>query len=222
MRSRLLTSAALLVLAAACSSEIDDKPAAAVSDPTAPAEIEEATDSQDMNEPPKSPEMPMQTLQLDPAQSKFEFVGAKVTGDHRGTFGEYKGALQLDPAGNPAKLDIEVATASLKVEPEKLQGHLQSEDFLDVAKYPTAKFTMEGFQAIDTEGMHQIKGLLDLHGVQKQIEFPAKLEFSDAGVEASAQFTINRKDFGIVYPGKPDDLIKDDVLLDLALRFPKS
>ena len=33
------------------------------------------------------------------------------------------------------------------------------------------------------------------------------------------EFTINRKDFGIVYKGKPDNLIKDDVLLKIALDF---
>jgi hypothetical protein len=37
-------------------------------------------------------------------------------------------------------------------------------------------------------------------------------------VEVDAEFAINRKDFGIVYPGMPDDLIKDDVLLKLHIR----
>ena len=38
-----------------------------------------------------------------------------------------------------------------------------------------------------------------------------------AGFAAST--TINRKDFQIVYAGKPDDLIKDEVLLKLDLAF---
>ena len=37
-----------------------------------------------------------------------------------------------------------------------------------------------------------------------------------------AEFTINRKDFGILYAGMPDDLIKDDVLLKIDLRIPRS
>jgi hypothetical protein len=32
-----------------------------------------------------------------------------------------------------------------------------------------------------------------------------------------SEFAINRKDFNIVYPGKPDDLIKDEVLLKLDI-----
>jgi hypothetical protein len=41
-------------------------------------------------------------------------------------------------------------------------------------------------------------------------------------VDVDAEFVINRKDFGVVYPGMPDDLIKDDVLLKLQLRAKKA
>ena len=34
----------------------------------------------------------------------------------------------------------------------------------------------------------------------------------------SATFSINRKDFGIEYPGKVDDLIRDNVVLEVALE----
>ena len=40
-------------------------------------------------------------------------------------------------------------------------------------------------------------------------------------VNAEAEFVINRKDFGIAYPGKPDDLIKDDVAIKLSLHAKK-
>ena len=33
--------------------------------------------------------------------------------------------------------------------------------------------------------------------------------------------TAALKDFGIVYPGKQDDLIRDDVLLKLSLKAPR-
>ena len=39
-----------------------------------------------------------------------------------------------------------------------------------------------------------------------------------SSVDADAEFAINRKDFGVVYPGMPDDLIKDDVLIKLKLH----
>jgi hypothetical protein len=41
-------------------------------------------------------------------------------------------------------------------------------------------------------------------------------------VQVEAEFAINRKDFGINYPGMADDLIKDDVLILLKLDAKKS
>ncbi len=38
------------------------------------------------------------------------------------------------------------------------------------------------------------------------------------GISAIAEFSIKRFDFGIVYPGKADDLIRDEVLIKLDLR----
>ena len=61
-------------------------------------------------------------------------------------------------------------------------------------------------------------GNLELHGVTKSIKFPATVKASGDSVEVDAEFAINRKDFGVVYPGMPDDLIKDDVLLKLHVR----
>jgi polyisoprenoid-binding protein YceI len=36
-------------------------------------------------------------------------------------------------------------------------------------------------------------------------------------VKIHAKFDINRKDFGIVYAGKADDLIRDEVVIELKL-----
>ena len=33
---------------------------------------------------------------------------------------------------------------------------------------------------------------------------------------ANIEFSLNRKEFDIMYPGKPDDLIRDDVVLKLT------
>ena len=58
-------------------------------------------------------------------------------------------------------------------------------------------------------------GNLDLHGIVKQISFPAQIQITDSGFTAEAEFSIKRFDFDIVYPGKPDDLIRDEVLIKL-------
>jgi polyisoprenoid-binding protein YceI len=61
--------------------------------------------------------------------------------------------------------------------------------------------------------------LLELRGVTKTVSFPANITIDAKTAKGTAEFKINRKDFGIEYPGKPDDLIKDEVLLKIALVF---
>jgi hypothetical protein len=40
-------------------------------------------------------------------------------------------------------------------------------------------------------------------------------------VTVDSEFAINRKDFGIVYAGKADDLVRDDVVIKLDLKSPR-
>ena len=68
-------------------------------------------------------------------------------------------------------------------------------------------------------GADSVKGTLDLHGVKKEISFPAKVTVEETKASIGAEFTLMRKDFGIVYPGKPEDLIRDEVLVKGKLSF---
>jgi polyisoprenoid-binding protein YceI len=155
--------------------------------------------------------------------SSLEFVGAKVTGKHDGKFEKFQGTIQV-PDNDPTKgtVSVDVETASLVSDAEKLTGHLKSPDFLDVAKFPKATFVSTSVRAGGDGGAsHTVTGNLTLHGVTKTISFPATVQVSGDSAEVTAEFAINRKDFGIVYPGKPDDLIRDDVLLKLKFKAKK-
>jgi polyisoprenoid-binding protein YceI len=205
--------AATLLAAPACQSELDDKPTAQIND-AVPAKSPEAAPVAKEGDATAT-----QTLALVGAKSSIEFVGAKVSGDHRGSFGSPTGSVQL--AGDEVKaMRVEVSTTDLSIQPEKLAGHLRSPDFFDVEKYPMASFTLASVAAKGADGStHEVTGDLELRGVKKSITFPAQVKFSEAGVAATASFKINRQDFGIVYTGMADDLIKDEVLLDLKLEF---
>jgi polyisoprenoid-binding protein YceI len=63
-----------------------------------------------------------------------------------------------------------------------------------------------------------VTGNFELHGVTKSITFPANIVTSPDGVSVDADFAINRKDFGIAFAGNADDLIRDNVVLKLALK----
>lgn len=162
---------------------------------------------------------PVAVLEITPDNSKVEFVGAKVTRSHPGGFSDFGGKLQLaDPPEN-SQIDMTIRTATLFADDPKLTKHLKSPDFFDVEKFPTATFTSTD---IKKEGAgHVISGDLTLHGVTKRISFPATITVTDGEVKAVSEFSINRKDFGLVYPGMPDDLIRDLVVVKLSLALPR-
>lgn len=151
------------------------------------------------------------------AGSKVAFVGAKITGKHDGFFGKFRGKVTLvDGDIVKSSVQVEVDTDSLSTDQERLSGHLKSADFFDVARFPRARFQSTQIQAGGERGAtHTVTGNLELHGVSKSIRFPATITAAFEAITVKSEFGINRKDFAIVYPGKPDDLIKDEVLVIL-------
>jgi len=203
----------VLVALAGCEDPTKDMPKATVST-AAPAKTGAATAKTDA--PPAATE----ALAIDPATSTIGFVGSKVTGKHEGKFEKFSGTITL--AGGKAeggKLAVEIDLGSVKTDQEHLDGHLKSKDFFEVDKFPKATFTSTEIKAGGEKGAtHTVTGDLDLHGVKKSISFPATIAVTADGATGTAEFSINRKDFGLVYPGKPDDLIRDDVGLKLSVK----
>lgn len=194
----------LFALTAGCADPAADAPQAVVEE-AAPEPIETAA---------MQSEGATYTLTAD---SKIGFVGSKVTGSHEGGFEAFSGSIGLvESSPDSSTVEIEIDTTSLWSDNERLTGHLKSADFFEVETYPTATFASTSIEPA-AEGGYLITGNLDLHGVTKQISFPATIEVGESQVRASAEFAIKRFDFDIVYPGKAEDLIRDDVLVKFDL-----
>jgi polyisoprenoid-binding protein YceI len=152
--------------------------------------------------------------------SSVKFLGAKVTGKQEGTFGSFRGTIEVVDR-NPEKsaVSFEVNIASLATDTPKLTEHLKSPDFLDAEKYPQAHFNSTSIRSdAGPRKTHNVTGNLEMHGVTKSISFPATIRVGEAAVDIDTEFTINRQEFGIKYPGMSDDLIKDEVTLTLKLH----
>jgi len=150
--------------------------------------------------------------------SKIEFTGSKVTGSHEGGFKSFTGHFTVKdgaPVGNDHKVVIDMN--STFSDAEKLTGHLKSPDFFDVAKYPQTTFDVTELKK-NSDTDYTVSGNFKLHGVEKNISFPATVSKSGDTVKIDAKFDINRKDFGIIYTGKADDLIRDEVVIKLSLE----
>ncbi len=209
--TRILLAATLLSLVG-CKSELDGKPVAKVAD----AKVDTKVASDVKVAPPAAA---AKVLKADPAASSIGFVGAKLTGDHTGSFKTFTGETTVEGTV-PKSVNFTIETGSVTSDDEKLTGHLKSPDFFDVEKYPKAEFVSTAIVA-KTAGTatHEVTGDLNLHGEKKAITFPATITVDERGAKGDAEFKINRKDFKIVYPGMPDDLIKDEVLLKISLSF---
>jgi polyisoprenoid-binding protein YceI len=150
------------------------------------------------------------------AGSKIDFVGSKVTGSHDGGFTNFAGSILVADGKIVGSPEIRIAMKSTWSDTEKLTGHLKSPDFFDVEKHPVTTFTVTDVQ--DAGAQQTVTGNLDLHGVTRSINFPAQINVAADEVTVAAEFAINRKEFDINYPGMPNDLIRDNVVIKLDLR----
>lgn len=160
---------------------------------------------------------------FDNTGSKITWTGSKVTGKHDGGFGDFKGTVHVvDGSPEKSKVDVEIDAASITSDQEKLTGHLKSPDFFDVAKFAKVNFaSTEVKPGGDKGATHTVTGNLSLHGITKSITFPATIKVEGDHVSVDSEFAVNRKDFGLNYPGKQDDLIRDDVLVKLSIHAKK-
>jgi polyisoprenoid-binding protein YceI len=162
---------------------------------------------------------------IDAKSSKVEFVGSKVTGSHEGKFTTFSGKIELvDGKPEASNVAIDIDLASVETDEAKLTGHLKSGDFFEVEKFPKGSFVSTKIEpkAGPNGATHELTGNLDLHGVKKSVTFPAKIEVGSDAVHASATFSIDRTQWGILYKGMADNLIKNDVVIKFDVRAPRN
>ncbi len=128
------------------------------------------------------------------------------------------GTLILDKE-NPdkSKVDISINVTDLATGIPEFDKHLKGELFLDVAKYPTAKFVSD--KVIAHGNTAKVQGMLTLHGVTKPVTLNVKLNKSGVSpvtdkmtVGFTASTVIKRSEFGITsyLPG-----VSDEVKIDI-------
>lgn len=173
------------------------------------------------------------TFNIDVANSSVTWTGSKVIGDnHQGKMKLSNGSLNIKD-GNIEAGSFTIDLNSLVVTDleagkgkEDLEGHLKNEDFFDVAKFPTAKFTVSKVAKVSgTPNItHNITGNLTLKDVTKSVTFGANVNVGGNKLSAvTPQFKINRNDWGIVYGNSTiaglakDRVISDDVALIINL-----
>ncbi len=222
---------AAVLVATGCKSEIDNKPAAEVTEVKTGDKMEKKGDAKTEKkagdkmekkaDATKTAAGPAKTLQVDQGKSTIGFVGAKITGDHKGDFKKFSGSATIT-GDAPTALEFTVQTASVVADAEKLTNHLKAPDFFNVEKFATATFKSTKIEAKKNgKNTHEVTGNLTIVGKTNQVVFPAMIEKKGGAWHGTSNFTIKRFDWDIKYPGKADDLIKDKVLMKVDLSFPE-
>ena len=87
-----------------------------------------------------------------------------------GRFNEFGGTFNYDEAApEKSSVEVNIKTASVDSNHAERDKHLRSADFLDVEKFPEAKFVSTGY-APGENNTGTLKGDLTLHGVTKPVE----------------------------------------------------
>ncbi len=158
---------------------------------------------------------------IDVSASRVHALGAKVTKQHDIVWKGFDGSLTLD-GDQVVGLSVTVDMNTLEADAEKLTGHLKSDDFFDVASHPTATFVSTSVTAGTNivGATHMVEGDMTIAGKTKRLTFPVTISTEGGAVSAKAEFVIDRRDFDVTYPGRPDDLIKDNVAMTIELVAP--
>lgn len=136
-------------------------------------------------------------------------------------FDKATGTVVLDKAAKTAKVDIVIDTKSVNTGSETFNEHIQGEDFLDTAKYPTATFKSTKV-VFDGDKPSAIEGNLTLKGITKPVTLkvtsflamPHPMMKKDA-IGANATTTVKRTDFNM---GKYAPYVGDDVTIDVTFE----
>lgn len=142
-----------------------------------------------------------------------------------GRFRDFDGVVRFDRQ-NPAasRVELRVAAASIDTANNDRDEHLRSKDFFEVEKFPALTFTSSKVVAKDADTF-EVTGNLTMHGVTRQITFPVEFLGSvqaPRGERAgfSANFVINRKEFGIDWNNILDSgpVLGDEVKVNIEIE----
>ena len=173
------------------------------------------------------------TYALDINQSHVKWIGTKIVGSHNGTIEIQNGQLAvINGKLTSATLTMDmrsIKNSDLK-DPgynKKLVGHLKSNDFFGVEKYPKAYFKAVKIIKADNAGTNQnnymIFGELTIKGITRNVEFPATVVMKSNKVMVEGKLVFDRSKFDVrfgstsFFDSLGDAAINDDIQLIFSL-----
>ena len=137
------------------------------------------------------------------------------------SFKQTTGKVVFDAQAKTGSVDIAIDMKSVNTGFDDFNGHIQREDFLDTAKFPTATFKSTRV-VFDGDKPRSIDGVLTIKGVSKPVtltvtSFQAMPHpmLKKPALGANAFTTIKRSEFNA---GKFAPYVGDEVRIDIAIE----
>lgn len=143
------------------------------------------------------------TFVLDKAHTQVGFVARHMmVSKVRGRFNDYEGSIVV--ADNPADSSVEVTiqAASIFTNEENRDNHLRTNDFLNVAEYPTLTFRSTKVE-LGASDQWKVTGDLTIRGVTRQVVLDVQFEgvvqdpWGGQRIGFAASAEIDRNEFGV-------------------------
>ena len=164
---------------------------------------------------------------IDISKSSVKWLGEKVTGSHEGTISVKEGHLHFDNnffTGGNIVIDMStIECTDLVGEPKSsIEGHLSSDDFFGIKKYPTANLEIVNADKIkDSKNKYKVSAILEIKSIKNNIEFEVEI---DNGL-AIVDLVIDRTKYNVKYGSGSffdnlgDKMIYDDFKLSVSLKY---
>ncbi len=156
--------------------------------------------------------------------SVLYWTGYKPAGARQGGFNKFSGTATVSGDDfTTLAVDVTVDVTSMYADAGGVEDCLNSSDFLNPEKFPTAKFVSTKVEKT-TDG-YNVTGDFTFLAVTKSLTLPCALAIQGDKLSASAEVTINRRDWGMKSKswskGIQDTLIKDNVDIGFEILAPK-
>jgi polyisoprenoid-binding protein YceI len=140
--------------------------------------------------------------------------------DHTLRFAGIVGKLGVVPADPLAtNVDVTVDTTTASATLGVVADVAKSSSFLDVGRYPKARFVSRAFEKVRDHV--ELVGELELHGERRPIRVPAALAVDGCAVRFSTEFSINRRHYHVESHGSLDGVVSDGVVVRIHADVPR-
>ena len=159
---------------------------------------------------------------VDVKNSSVNWIGKKTIGiEHNGTINILEGSVVQNGKSFSGKIVIDmnsIVDLDLKSKKDKtdLVNHLKSDDFFQVAKFPTAQLDIVSVKQIKDTDYTVVANFTILDQKQK-ITFPAKINFVENCFDAEGTVEIDRTKFNLKYGSKSffKELVAERIISDM-------